>query len=542
MTAAVDVVIVGSGPAGVSAAWPLVEAGLRVVMLDAGNRTAREGSDDRTFLDIRRSDGDQWRRFLGSGFQALKGRGDVSPKLRVPASDFVFQGFADAYRLEARNFVAVGSLARGGLSNVWGAGAYAYDDTDLDGFPIDRRDLEESFRRVAARIGLSGVAGDDLGAFYGAGLPLQPPLPVDDNAARLLDRYEERRPLAARLGIRLGRARNAVLSQPLGGRSACDLSDMCLWGCGKGAIYNAADEVRPLSGLAGFEYRGGAFVGAIRREGDAFRVDYGPPGAGATAGSLLARTVVLAAGTIGSTRLALDFLGWGNGNGAVPLLSNVAFALAFVLPERLGAALPERGFALGQLGYVVEDADDRRLYAHGAVFAPTGMLGSEFVRHMPFTRPGAARIARRLQPALLAANSFLPGEFSRNTLRLEGAGPGARVVIDGAHADGVARRIQGVRRRLVRLFRRLGAFALPGGGQAIPPGADIHYAGTLPMTAAGQAARGPGTDAFGELAGAPGLYVVDGAVLSRLPAKNPTFTIMANADRIGHRIAARQPG
>ena len=33
----VDAVVVGSGPAGVSAAWPMVHSGIDVVMIEAGN-------------------------------------------------------------------------------------------------------------------------------------------------------------------------------------------------------------------------------------------------------------------------------------------------------------------------------------------------------------------------------------------------------------------------------------------------------------------------------------------------------------------------
>jgi choline dehydrogenase-like flavoprotein len=42
-----------------------------------------------------------------------------------------------------------------------------------------------------------------------------------------------------------------------------------------------------------------------------------------------------------------------------------------------------------------------------------------------------------------------------------------------------------------------------------------------------------------EVKGHPGLYVVDGAALGRLPAKHLTLSIMANADRVGRRIAAQ---
>ena len=51
---------------------------------------------------------------------------------------------------------------------------------------------------------------------------------------------------------------------------------------------------------------------------------------------------------------------------------------------------------------------------------------------------------------------------------------------------------------------------------------------------------GPGaasTSADGELTARDGLYVADGAALPNLPAKHPTLTIMANADRIGRAVA-----
>ena len=39
-----DVVIIGTGPAGVSAAYPLVEAGLQVLMIDGGRQVAGTGA------------------------------------------------------------------------------------------------------------------------------------------------------------------------------------------------------------------------------------------------------------------------------------------------------------------------------------------------------------------------------------------------------------------------------------------------------------------------------------------------------------------
>ena len=65
-------------------------------------------------------------------------------------------------------------------------------------------------------------------------------------------------------------------------------------------------------------------------------------------------------------------------------------------------------------------------------------------------------------------------------------------------------------------------------------GQALHFAATLPMRTE------PGryqTDAQGLLFGTERVHIVDGASMSRLPAKNLTFTIMANALRIGRGIA-----
>ncbi|MBP2449004.1 choline dehydrogenase-like flavoprotein [Rhizobium leguminosarum] len=49
-----------------------------------------------------------------------------------------------------------------------------------------------------------------------------------------------------------------------------------------------------------------------------------------------------------------------------------------------------------------------------------------------------------------------------------------------------------------------------------------------------------GTSPDGELNLHPGLYVVDGSILPDLSSKYVTMTIMANADRIAHRLAAME--
>lgn len=80
----------------------------------------------------------------------------------------------------------------------------------------------------------------------------------------------------------------------------------------------------------------------------------------------------------------------------------------------------------------------------------------------------------------------------------------------------------------------MGALLIPRSFKSGKQGADVHYAGTFPMK---QEPKINQTNSMGELRALPGMYIVDGASLSALSEKPHTFTIMANADRIGKRVA-----
>jgi choline dehydrogenase-like flavoprotein len=59
-------------------------------------------------------------------------------------------------------------------------------------------------------------------------------------------------------------------------------------------------------------------------------------------------------------------------------------------------------------------------------------------------------------------------------------------------------------------------------------GGSVHYSGTLPMSASGDGA----TDANCRSREFSNVYVVDGSTFPFLPAKNLTFSLMANAVRV----------
>jgi choline dehydrogenase-like flavoprotein len=529
MTYDADAIVVGSGPSGVSVALPMLQAGMRVVLLDGGRE--RDAALPRgAYHDLRRSSSDQWRTFLGRELEALRATGPPSPKFAAPGARFAFDGFARSQRVVGRQFAVIGSLARGGLSNIWGAGIACYGEEELAEFPLTAEGLLPAYRRVARRIGVTGFGDDDLGGAIDHDIPSLEPMRLSENANRLLARYRRRRAAVQGRGLRIGRARTAVLTEPQGERGACALCDMCLWGCREDAIYSATQDLDRMQKLDGLDYRPGTLARSIARSADGFRV------AVERGSDLTARRLVLAAGALTTTRLVLELQE--RFDEPVPLLGAPGIGFALCLPERVGSAVSVREFSMGQLSFLAEGdprlpADD----AYGTLFPASGIPGSFVIDRMPLTRPGAIRLFRFLQPALVLGNCFLPGRYSRNTAHLErDAGGGVRLVVQGGTSDDLPQRMDRLKRQITRAFRSLGAFAIPSSFSPIRPGEEIRYAGTLPMRSS--PGRGE-VDVSGELHGFPGLHIADLSSFPSMSAKHHTLTLMANADRVGHLIAER---
>jgi choline dehydrogenase-like flavoprotein len=521
-----DVVIVGSGPAGISSAWPLVEAGFKVTLLDGA--TCRVPEPPRMNISTFRRHPTNWQHAFGDDFSGLNLQENLSPKFGTRIAAAVLRTEVKLEKIRTHNFLAVRSLTAGGLSNVWGALAATFNDDDLVNYPIKASDLASSYQSVGQRIGLSG-GQDDLTDFLGSGLALQSPTWLMPIAKRLLESYQLRKSPGALL---LGTARNAVITDDVNGRERCNSCGLCLYGCARGAIYSAAQDLAYLKSKANFAYLSGAIVTRLLPTDRRKQVVEASTGDNRVA--IGARAVIVAAGTLNSTALVL------RSQRAIGkklrLLTNPAAAMAFVIPSFIGAPLPVESFSLGQLSYRLQLREIPE-YVTGALYSADALPLSTIVRRLPFSRPCAMRLAQMVAPALLVATLYLPGRLSRNYIALERTVcDSEQIHVEGGIASDARHLFRIAARKLTREMRRLGAFAVPGSLRIVQAGGDAHPAGTLPMKNEDDEFT---CTAAGELRHWPNVFVVDGSCLSDLPAKAPTFTIMANADRIGRILATK---
>lgn len=499
-----DVIIIGSGPAGVSAAWPLVEAGVRVLMLDASDDRALPIPPPQESMSAWRRDPDRWRHELGrSGPLASALR---SPKFATPLSQATLTGFTETAGLTTTDFFAVGSLVSGGLSRIWGAVATEFSVDELAGWGEERDEMMVAYSRVRERMGVS-----------------VPPL-LTPPIQRLLHRHNQ----ANDGTITLAPASNAVLTDTRSGREPCNACGSCLLGCGRGSIYQSAQEITDLAQFSNFSYRPGLLVTNLAGTTGAHVVEARHPGETLR---FVAPIVILAAGALMTSKLALRRLGM-TGQ-PVRLESNPVGGTAFLIPGLVGSSPPNRSFALGQLFYTLEPETDVEIA--GVFYGADTLPLTAIADRIPLTRPAAMRLARALMPAMVLATAYLPGRFSNNSLMIEEDGADGRILIQGGHLRESDALLRCGFDLLGRHVRGLGGWRLPAATHLLEPGSDAHPGATLAMGKEGPAA----TDWSGELVSLGGLYVVDGASLPSLSARHPTLTIMANADRIGRNLAGR---
>lgn len=538
MTPDFDIIIVGSGPAGVSAAFPLVQAGLKILMLDGG-RESTLAPPKQPYLTNRANDTDQWKWMIGQDFHSLKFADAVSPKLRAPTHSYVFEGYEQKNQVVGEKFVALGSLAQGGLSNAWGCGVGKLSARELADYPFDASQIEASYETVSRRMGISGACSDDLTDYFGLDTWADEPIEMDLLQSQLLAKYQFSKAVLSSKGFRLGRSRVAALSQDKGSRKACNLSGNCLWGCDRKALYSAFDDLAELKKYPNFTYRSGLIVERVSRSEEYPCIQGHDFSHGSF--SITGKKVLLAAGTLATTRLALIALGIHHS-----LKMQACPVAAFMLWRPLSLGLSRApAFGLGQLSFALslsggssakascndQSSLDHSTTAFGSLFNTTGIPISEFAKFMPLRKPLAIQFLRSLLSSCAVGNVYLPGSYTNANLTLDGEGV---LHVSGGYNDDVDSLMKEAQTKLRSSFLKLGALILPKSFTLSKPGGDLHHACSLPMR------RNPNigeTRSDGELFGLKDVHVVDGACLTAISEKSHTLTIMANADRIGGMIA-----
>lgn len=523
-----DVIIIGAGAGAVAAALALPDA--RILMLDVGIQPPPNPLPNVPIYALREQPPaapypDLHAILLGERYESLGPvRGEeISPKLKAPCMRYLSSRPSTFPQDQEDGFASVQSFSAGGLANGWGAGVLRYNDNDLQGFPFGSSELDPFYDRLTDHIGINGAHQDDLTEYLGSPYGLLPPMPLSPIAATLFRRYMWRRSSLYPRGIRIGRTRAAILTQAFRGRAAFTaFGHDFFWGPQE-SIYSPLFTLRELIARGAVTYQANMRVTHFDEEPGAVSVHAEDTTSG-DRHQFFGQRVIVAAGALNSARIVLRSRN--DTTTQLPLLDNPVSFVPAVDPLKIGTPLQTASFIGGELLLLLPGERPERPI-QGSVYGLLGPLRTDLVREFPLSIRGNLAASRYLVPALLMVQLFYPDEPSPlSTLRLTADG--------SLHITRRGRLNTDREREVCKILRGLGYLAFEQLCVRPIPGSSIHYAGTLPMSSSSSDRYS--TDRFGLLRGTTRVYIADAATFPSLPAKNHTFTLMANAMRIATEV------
>ena len=496
--------------------------GAHVLMLDAGIKLEPERA--RIVSELGQKKSSEW---PSSQISTVHGESDADlkglPVKKLFGSDFPYRESMEKIPWRGQNVAVCPSLGFGGLSNVWGAAMLPLRDDDITNWPIKNADLAQHYRAVAEITGFAG-RHDDLENI----LPLHTNNPVSLKPSRqaqaFLANLERHRDALGARGWHFGQSRLAVRAADSPKGIGCVYCGYCMTGCVYGCIFNAADSVRELQRQESFRYENDVIVTRAREQADKVLIEGFHRQTGAPL-SFQAERVYLAAGVIPTAQILLrsqDAF-----DRPLTLRDSQYFLFPIIRARGVRNVPVEELYTLSQAFLELFNPRISRRSVHLQIYTYSDTIAAAVRRSL-----GPLKLfARPILERLLIVQGYLHSDESaaiQMTLKRDGARDFLELEpLLNSDTAGTVRRVL---RELRGQFRALGGIVVPPMLQIAKPGRGFHCGGSLPMRSE------PGdfeTDCLGRPHGWSRLHVVDASVLPTVPATTITFSVMANAHRIG---------
>lgn len=490
------IIVVGSGPSGVSCAKALLARGLTVCMMDGGVTLE---ADKQHVLD-RLSAGHSSDRDYKTEFVRTFTATDTTHQKSAYGSNFMYR-FERSSAVEFNNAWFASSLAVGGLSQVWGASVFPFEQGDITSWPITLTQLEPHYQAVAQFVPLA--TSDQVEA-------------RSQQAAHLLAAYERHQHTLNDIGIVMGGSRHAF--------SDCIYCGLCMYGCPSRYIYNAASTLQTLLNHPNFSYLPGHVVAHYSEQDDYVDVQMHRFGSDERIVKRAAM-VFLAAGNLGTAKIVLASSG--DADAKLTLKDSQHFICPAIMFKSIKGVRHEKVHSLSQLTLNINDKHCSKhtvrlqLYTYMEYY--NTLLDKKLGRWGRWLKPLFSILLNRL---IVLQGYFHSDESGTLELSLRDQ---EQVIVTGMAALDQKQKIKQVLRLLRKRSRYLRFIPLSFLSDVSPVGGGNHLGGGLAMT---DNPKPFTTDQCGKLFGTQRIHVVDASVFPSIPAQSPTLTIMANAYRI----------
>ena len=382
--------------------------------------------------------------------------------------------------ITSKGFEAIGSLAKGGLSNIWGGGIQPYSNNELLEFPYTHDEINIIYRKI-----YHILTGSKHKAFINN--------EIKNGEFIMSD------PLLA-------------INTRIKNSDSCN-SKTCADGCivCNKNIFNSKDEIDHFINLKKIEYMPGLFIKSIIMVNGLYIIKCLDLSSNKII-SIKASTIYCCLGAISTSKIVL---GMSEENNEIPLLSTPGgsfFLFSYQNFHKMEhGILSSKSFTGGIENYKYE----------GNIFPFSKNLVCAYFGE-PIGRILNFMLRRILFSKLFIANIYFDSDMSSSTIAINND----ELIINSKTTS----RLKLFFRKAINIIKKelfsRGLLVIPFSGKLLLPGQDIHYGGSVPMK------KNPKKNQCnfnGELEGYKNFYITDASSLPFLASKGQSFNAMANA-------------
>jgi len=523
-------IVIGSGPAGVACAKALLDAGRHVWMVDGGSELEPEKSQKLVELSrlppaVWPGDASLWMR---EGTRA-----GVKGLLKLTyGSEFPYKRMPGATSMESDGVYVQFSMGKGGLSATWGTAVMPYRQKDMEDWPLTAEELAPHYRAVLEFMPVAQTV-DGLAEDFPVFAPTEP-MPLGPQGRQLWQDLEGHEAGLRAQGLKFGRSRLAINASGAGAAGACTLCGLCMYGCPYGLLYSSAQTVDALRRHPNFRYTPGYAVQRVDESEDEVEVHaVRPDGSMET---LRGARAYVAAGVLASTAIVLRSLQAYDR----PVIFRDSHYFMLPMLRWRGAPGFERGNlqTMAQIFLEIMDTKLSPYATHLQVYTYSDLF-EQPIRNMlgPLAKlfPWKTFLSRLTLIQAFMHSSDSPGFEGR----LERVGDSDQLRLTAQKRPETDALVKQLLKKLWAVRGLTGMAPFEAMMQRGEPGRGFHTGGTFPMSAK---PTGLESDLWGRPAGMKRVHVVDSSVLPSIAATTVTYTVMANAHRIGALVGRGEAG
>lgn len=519
--------IVGSGPAGIAAAHALLQKGRVITMLDAG--IDLEEDRQKEVLKLRRQDAKFWDRKVISSFKTKMSADPKGVPLKlIYGSDYPYQEIDQTIRRASEKVDLLPSLAKGGLSNVWGATLLPYRNEDFSDWPFTHETLSRYYHQIFEFVPLAGTQdrfANDYPLYSKDLLHFR----LSAQANSLLSDLETHVDELQKKGVLYGQSRLAVKSID-DETPGCVYCGLCLYGCPYGLIYSTTTTLSKLLMNPKFQYINNLIVDTVQESTDGITI-HAHDRLTNEKRRFEGRRVLIGCGVLSSSKIILESIK--RYDEIITIKDSQYFLLPILRYHKTKNIENEELHTLAQIFIRIANKNLGKKPVFLQIYTYNDLYQEALRKSAGPFYPLISPIAQEILGRMLVIQGYLHSDVS-SSISLKLKKNDSKLILNNVTNPETRKILKSLRRFLMNAQSQLKAVPLSPLFYIANAGRGFHSGGSFPMKASPRIFE---SDYLGRPAGLRRTHLIDSSIFPSIPAGPITLTVMANAARIAGAVS-----